>query len=179
MAFYGVILGLKVNLKIRNDILINNDILRRVRYTFDLKDSTMIEIFSLADFNATKEQITAWLKKEDDEAFLKLKDIELASFLNGFINLKRGKREGEQSKPEKSLNNNAVFQKLRIALNLKTEAILAIFQLVDFSISNHELSAFFRKPDHKNYRECKDQVLRNFLMGIQQQLRPTENFAAL
>ncbi|HKM15357.1 MAG TPA: DUF1456 family protein [Marinospirillum sp.] len=159
--------------------MINNDILRRVRYTFDLKDSTMIEVFSLADFNATKEQITAWLKKEDDEAFLKLKDIELASFLNGFINLKRGKREGEQPKPEKSLNNNTVFQKLRIALNLKTEDILEIFQLVDFSISNHELSAFFRKTDHKNYRECKDQVLRNFLMGIQQQLRPTGNFAAL
>jgi uncharacterized protein YehS (DUF1456 family) len=49
---------------------------------------------------------------------------------------------------------------------------LAIFELAGFRISNHELSAFFRKPTHKNYRECKDQVLRNFLLGVQRQLRP-------
>lgn len=152
--------------------MINNDILRRVRYIFDLRDNTMIEVFSLADLSVTKDQVTAWLKKEEEDGFVKLRDVELATFLNGFINLKRGKREGEQAKPEKTLNNNVVFQKLRIALNLKTEDVLAIFKLVDFSLSNHELSAFFRKPDHKNYRECKDQVLRNFLMGVQRQLRP-------
>lgn len=154
--------------------MINNDILRRIRYTFNLKDKDMVEVFALADMNVTQEQVTGWLKKDEDEELVKLKDIELASFLNGFINLKRGKREGEQPKPEKSLNNNIVFQKLRIALNLKTEDILAVFQLVDFNLSNHELSAFFRKPDHKNYRECKDQVLRNFLMGVQRQLRPND-----
>ncbi len=154
--------------------MINNDILRRIRYTFDLKDKNMVEVFALADITVTQEQVMAWLKKDEDEDLVKLKDIELAGFLNGFINLKRGKREGEQPKPEKSLNNNVVFQKLRIALNLKTEDILAIFQLVDFNLSNHELSAFFRKPDHKNYRECKDQVLRNFLMGVQRQLRPND-----
>lgn len=154
--------------------MINNDILRRIRYTFDLKDKNMVEIFALADISVTQEQVMAWLKKDEDEDLIKLKDVELAGFLNGFINLKRGKREGEQPKPEKSLNNNVVFQKLRIALNLKTEDILAVFQLVDFNLSNHELSAFFRKPDHKNYRECKDQVLRNFLMGVQRQLRPND-----
>lgn len=152
--------------------MINNDILRRIRYTFDLKDKEMVEVFALAESDVNQEQVACWLKKDDDEAFLKLKDIELASFLNGFINLKRGKREGEQPKPEKKLTNNLIFRKLRIALNLKTEDILAIFQLVDFNLSNHELSAFFRKPEHKNYRECKDQVLRNFLMGVQRQLRP-------
>ena len=67
-----------------------------------------------------------------------------------------------------------VFQKLRIALNLKAEDILAAFELAGFNLSNHELSAFFRKPSHKNYRECKDQVLRNFLLGIQLQLRPNQ-----
>lgn len=149
----------------------NNDVLRRVRYAFDFRDNAMVKIFALADFQATQEQVSSWLKKEEDEGFLNLKDIELATFLNGLINYKRGKREGEQPKPEKSLNNNQVFQKLRIALNLKAEDILEIFNLVDFNLSNHELSAFFRKPGHKNYRECKDQVLRNFLLGVQQQLR--------
>ena len=77
--------------------------------------------------------------------------------------------------PEAQLNNNMVFQKLRIALNLQADDILAAFELADFKLSNHELSAFFRKPSHKNYRECKDQVLRNFLLGIQRQLRPNQD----
>jgi uncharacterized protein YehS (DUF1456 family) len=152
--------------------LTNNDILRRVRYTFDLKDSVMTEIFSLANLNVTDEQVIRWLKKEDDESFVKLSDTELAVFLNGFINFKRGKRDGEQPKPEEKLSNNIVFQKLRIALNLKAEDILEILQLVDFRLSKHELSAFFRKPENKHYRECKDQILRNFLLGLQHQLRP-------
>lgn len=153
----------------------NNDILRRIRYTFDLKDSSMVEIFSLADFNATEEQVSNWLKKDEDDNFLKLNDAELAMFLNGFINFKRGKRDGQQPKSEERLNNNMIFQKLRIALDLKAVDVLAILQLADFHLSNHELSAFFRKPGNKNYRECKDQILRNFLLGIQRQLRPSHN----
>lgn len=159
--------------KTRNYILTNNDILRRIRYTFDLKDSAMIEIFSSADFNASEEQVTTWLKKDEDDTFLKLKDTELAAFLNGFINFKRGKRDGQQPKPEEHLSNNMAFKKLRIALDLKAEDILNILQLEGIHLSNHELSAFFRKPGNKNYRECKDQVLRNFLLGLQHQLRPS------
>ena len=132
----------------------------------------MIEIFASADFKATEEQITTWLKKEEDDTFLQLSDTELAVFLNGFINFKRGKLDGEQPKPESHLNNNMIFQKLRIALNLKAEDILDILQLANFRLSKHELSAFFRKPDNKNFRECKDQILRNFLLGLQCQLRP-------
>ncbi|MGH1365611.1 MAG: DUF1456 family protein [Calditrichia bacterium] len=149
----------------------NNDILRRIRYTFDLKDSAMSEIFSSAEFNVTEEQVATWLKKEEDDNFLELADRELAAFLNGFINLKRGKRDGPQPKPEERLNNNIVFRKLRIALNLKAEDIIEILQLVDFRLSKPELSAFFRKPDNKNYRKCKDQILRNFLMGVQSKFR--------
>ena len=161
--------------KTRNYILTNNDILRRIRYTYDLKDSTMVEIFSSADFNASEKQVATWLKKDEDDTFLKLNDTELAAFLNGFINFKRGKRDGQQPKPEEHLNNNMIFKKLRIALDLKTEDILAILQLVDIHLSNHELSAFFRKPDHKNFRECKDQVLRNFLLGMQRRQRTDQS----
>ncbi|PFG08698.1 MULTISPECIES: DUF1456 family protein [unclassified Marinobacter] len=156
----------------------NNDVLRRVRYIFDLNDSTMIEIFALADFTVTEEQVSAWLKKDEDDTFLKLNDAALAVFLNGFIIYKRGKRDGEQPEPEKQLNNNIVFQKLRIALNLKADDILAIFQLVEFQLSNHELSALFRKPGNKNYRECKDQILRNFLLGLQRKVRPNHSDSA-
>ena len=145
----------------------NNDVLRRVRYAFDFNDSKMIEIFGAAELQVTREQISDWLKKDDDAAFQKLKDTQLAVFLNGLINDRRGKREGAQPEPEKRINNNIVLRKLKIALDLKAEDVLGILGLVDTNISKHELSAFFRKPEHKNFRECKDQVLRNFLEGVQ------------
>ena len=69
------------------------------------------------------------------------------------------------------MNNNTIFRKLRIALNLKDEDILEILKLVDIEISKHELSAFFRKPGQSQYRECKDQILRNFLRGMQMKYR--------
>ncbi|MCG3823908.1 DUF1456 family protein [Photobacterium damselae] len=152
----------------------NNDILRRIRYTFDFNDKAMVDIFAQAEVTVTEEQVVSWLKREDDSAYIKMSDSELASFLNGLINLKRGKREGEQPDPESRLTNNMVFQKLRIALNLKAEEILEVLELANFRLSKHELSAFFRKPENKHYRECKDQILRNFLLGVQLQLRPED-----
>ena len=159
----------------------NNDILRRLRYTFDLDDAAMIAIFAAADHAVTRAQISDWLKKEEDEDYLKASDTELAIFLNGLINTRRGKREGAQPEPEKRLSNNMIFVKLRIALNLTSDDILKILQARGHTISKHELTAFFRKPGNKHYRECKDQILRNFLMGIQNQVRPAEayqNFGA-
>ncbi len=129
----------------------------------------MIKTFALADFDVTQEKVSSWLANGGDEAFVKLTDTELALFLNGFINLKRGKREGKQPIPEAYLNNNMIFQKLRIALNLKAEDILNIFELVDMHFSKHEISAFFRKPSNKHYKDCKDNTLRNFLQGVKDQ----------
>lgn len=150
----------------------NNDIMRRLRYTFDLKDSAMVEIFAAADHPVTQEQIVNWLRKEDDSAYCAATDTELAIFLNGLINTRRGRREGEQPQPEKRLSNNMVFMKLKIALNMTSDDVLDTLRSVGFPLSKHELSAFFRKPDNKHYRECKDQILRNFLLGLQRRLRP-------
>lgn len=149
----------------------NNDVLRRIRYIFDFNDSKMIDIFGLVQQHVTREQISNWLKKDDDPAYQKLRDTQLAIFLNGLIIEKRGKKEGLRPEPEKHLNNNIIFRKLKIALNLQAEDILEILNMADLSISKHELSAFFRKPEHKHYRDCKDQILRNFLNGIQLKYR--------
>ena len=153
----------------------NNDVLRRLRFTFNLKDSELIEIFASNGETVTTEQITDWFKKEEDEDYLRLSDGEFSAFLNGFITLKRGKKEGVQPPTERHLNNNIIFQKLRIALNLKAEDILDLLALADFNLSKHELSALFRKPGSKNYRECKDQILRNFLQGVQLKHRPIQS----
>ena len=149
----------------------NNDVLRRLRYTFDLKELDIVDIFTAADDVVSQEQVTSWLKKEEDAGYVEMIDVEMATFLNGFINTKRGKREGPQPVPEKRLTNNAIFMKLRIALNLQAEEILDIMSLAEFNLSKHELSSFFRKPDNRHYCECKDQILRNFLMGLQKRFR--------
>ena len=150
----------------------NNDILRSIRYSFDFSDSKMTTLFGLADYQVTREQISNWLKKDDDPAYQKFDDTQLAIFLNGLINDKRGKKEGAQPELEEHLTNNIIFMKLKIALNLKAEDILEIMGLVNFRLSKHELSSFFRRPEHKHYRECKDQILRNFLKGVQLKYRP-------
>ncbi len=153
----------------------NNDILRRLRYTFELSDDKMINIFALADKEVTRAEISEWLKKDDQPDYKPIYDIDLAIFLNGFINLKRGKKEGEQPKPEKKLNNNIIFRKLRIALAFTDDDIVEALDLVNFRISKHELSAFFRNPTQNQYRPCKDQILRNFIHGIQVQFRDEED----
>jgi uncharacterized protein YehS (DUF1456 family) len=145
----------------------NNDILRRLRYTFQLTDTNVIELFAAGGIETNRETISNWLKKDDDPDFVSLYDIDLAAFLNGFITQKRGKKDGDIAKPEKSLNNNIILRKLKIALNLKDEDILDLLNLADFKFSRHELSALFRKPEQEQFRACKDQVLRNFLMGLQ------------
>ena len=149
----------------------NNDVLRRIRYTFDFDDSRMMAIFGLAGLEVTRAEISDWLKKDDDPDYRACSDQQLATFLNGLIIDKRGKRDGPQPEPEKQLNNNIVFRKLKIALNLQADDVLELVNQADFHISKHELSAFFRKPGHRHYRECKDQVLRNFMKGMQLKYR--------
>ena len=149
----------------------NNDVLRRIRYAFDFNDSKMIAIFGMADHEVTRGQVSDWLKKDDDPDFDELSDIDLAIYLNGLINDRRGKREGAQPEPEKRVNNNIILRKLKIALDLKAEDILEILALSDTDISKHELSAFFRKPKHRHFRKCKDQILRKFIDGVQAKYR--------
>jgi uncharacterized protein YehS (DUF1456 family) len=149
----------------------NNDVLRRIRYSFNFDDSKMIAIFALAGLEVTRAEISDWLKKDDDPDYKNCGDLQLATFLNGLIVEKRGKKDGPQPEPEKTLNNNIIFRKLKIALNLQADDVIAMINQADFRISKHELSAFFRKPGHKHYRECKDQVLRYFLKGMQLKYR--------
>jgi uncharacterized protein YehS (DUF1456 family) len=152
-------------------ILDNNDVLRRIRFVFDFSDSQMIALFALAGQQVSREQISAWLKKEGDPALVDCSDTELAIFLNGLIVDRRGAKEGPPPQPERRLNNNIIFRKLKIALDLKAEEILELLALAGVRASKHELSAFFRRPGHKHYRDCNDQMLRNFLKGVQLKYR--------
>lgn len=150
----------------------NNDVLRRIRYAFDFGDDAMIAVFGLGDRVVTRAEVSDWLKKEEDPAYVECTDAALASFLNGLIIHKRGQRDGPPRQPESRLTNNLILTKLKIALAFSGDDMMEVLLSAGQHMSKHELSALFRKPGHKHYRECLDQVLRNFLKGVQMRFRP-------
>lgn len=145
-----------------------NDIFRRLRYAMNINNQTVVEIFRLAGLKMRQSDITALVKKEDEEGYLDCSDQVLEAFLDGLIALKRGKREGEPEAPKKAaeLTNNDILKKIRIAMALKEDEMLAVFKLAQFPVSKAELSAVFRARGHENYKPCGDQMLRNFLKGL-------------
>ena len=147
----------------------NNDVLRRLRYALDINNQAMIEIFQLSGCSIEQTTLIKLLKKEEEDEFIACSNPLMSLFLDGLIVHKRGRRdsdEGQAPKPDASLNNNAILKKLRIALDLKEEDMLAIMGLAGVKISKAELSALFRNKEHKHFKECGDQFLRNFLQGL-------------
>lgn len=157
--------------------MINNDVLRSVRYALDLSDGKVVELIKLADRDIEPAEVASFLKKEEEEGFVECGDDVLGAFLDGLIIHRRGKMEprpGQERKPETRLTNNAILKKLRVAFELKEEDMLKVLELAGFRVSNPELSALFRAKGHKNYRVCGDQFLRNFLKGLVIRLRGGE-----
>ncbi len=146
--------------------MINNDILRRISTIFDFNDEKIQAIFALNQCDINAEQLVCVFKEKNDPGYKELLDVELASFLNGLIIDKRGKQDGPQRQPEQVLSNNAIFNKVKIALALKADEVISILELSGLSLGKYELSAFFRNVDHKHYRECSDEVLSTFLKGL-------------
>lgn len=152
--------------------MLNNDVLRSLRNMLDIRDSKVLEIAQLTDYKGNEADVIAYLKKEDDPGYKFCDDKFLAHFLDGLIIYKRGR---QQDKPlptiANQISNNLVLKKLRVAFELKEDDILTMLNNAGFSVSSSELSSFFRKEDHRNYRPCGDQFLRNFLKGLTQRLR--------
>lgn len=155
--------------------MINNDILRSVRYMLDLSDGKVVEIAKLADgdLDIRKEDVAGWLKRDEEEGFVECSNLVLAHFLDGLILHLRGVDPNLPPRPtDRRINNNVVLKKLRVAFELKDVDMHAIFESVGIELGKPELNALFRDRSHKNYRVCGDQLLRNFLRGLTQRVRP-------
>lgn len=164
----------------------NNDRLLRLRYALDLKDSEVVDIFNLGEMNVSQEEVRQFFskqqekqEKEEDDFTENVYETELSdnlleSFLNGLIVYKRGRKQLKTGEPVPmtfSLKNhkdvnNVLLKKVKIALALKNEEVLDIFDDVDVFLSKGELSAVLRKENHRNYQECGDRYARNFLKGL-------------
>ncbi|MCF6312622.1 MAG: DUF1456 family protein [Verrucomicrobiales bacterium] len=145
----------------------NNDILRRLRHALDINDTKVAEIISKTGLEASRSQVSCWLKREEEQGCKAMSDEVLCRFLDGLIIEKRGARpDGTVPEPLPVLSNNEILKKLRIALEMRDEDVIAVFERVDFVVTKAELRSFFRKEGHRNYRLCPEQVLRKFIQGL-------------
>ncbi|RLQ94548.1 YehS family protein [Falsibacillus albus] len=165
----------------------NNDILIRLRYALDIKNTEMLEIFKLGGVDVTREELSKLMTKTTDSEVDDILDEEsnecsnvmLESFLNGLIIFKRGKQKPKPGQPERPPMmiqddrsvNNVMLKKVKIALSLTSEDVLDILEDAGVIIRKSELSALFRKEGHVNYVECGDRYARNFLKGLAMRYR--------
>lgn len=147
----------------------SNDLLRRLRYALNLNGVSISEMCALAGHDIKPTEVLKLLKKEDEHGFVICDDTVMAAFLDGLIISRRGPRDsqaGAVQQPDGLLNNNLILRKLRIALELNDADMLAVFSRAGVSLSKAELSALFRGVGQRNYKECGDQLLRNFVRGL-------------
>ncbi|MCL6272087.1 DUF1456 family protein [Sansalvadorimonas sp. 2012CJ34-2] len=154
--------------------MIANDVLRRLRFALNLSDKEMVAIFKLADHDIPVYHLYNLMRKEDEKGYVLCHDDVLARFLDGLIIHRRGKQEGRETDylPKgQQISKNEILRKLRIALELKDSDIIDMMKLADFRVTKAELSAIFRRKGHRNYKECGNQFLRNFISGLTLKLR--------
>jgi uncharacterized protein YehS (DUF1456 family) len=153
----------------------NNDLLRRLRYALNLNGVSIAEACVLGGHEIGPADVLKLLKKEDEHGFTVCDDTVMAAFLDGLITSRRGQRDappGAAHSSEGLLNNNLILRKLRIALELNDADMLALFRQAGVSISKPELSALFRAVGQRNFKECGDQLLRNFVRGLTLGFKP-------
>lgn len=145
----------------------NNDVLRSLRYILNINNDEVASLFALGGSTVAAEQIRLMLLHDTEDGYIPCSDELMADALDGLVYLKRGKDESRPAPPqEKPITNNVVLKKCRVAFELKDTDMHEIMESVNFPVSKPEMSALFRKPGHKNFRECGDQFLRNFLKGL-------------
>lgn len=145
----------------------NNDALRSIAYLLHVSDAKLVEIVRLGDGDVGKDEIISYLKRDDEFGYVPCPHEVMSHFLNGLVTFKRGPSENSLAAViETPITNNIILKKLRVAFELKDTDIAAIIEKSGLRVSKAELGAFFRRPDHRNYRECGDQFLRNLMKGL-------------
>lgn len=145
----------------------NNDVLKSIRYILNVHDSVLVQICALAGYALPQADVAKYLNHEEHPDYVECPHVVMAHFLNGLIIHKRGKDESRPPLPiQVPITNNITLKKLRVAFELKDTDIIGLIEKAGLKITKAELGAFFRNADHRNYRECGDQFLRNVLKGL-------------
>ncbi len=154
----------------------NNELFKRLRYALQIDDPTAKRILKLGGLTPTIEQVSAWRLGEDEPDFEGCPNEAISAFLAGYIVERRGVQEGKPvPPPSKSyIENNTVLKLMKIALAMRSEDLEDTMAAGGASLTSSEVSALLRKPGSRNYRQCGDQVLRQFINGVRQSQRDSE-----
>ena len=149
----------------------NNTVMIKLRQTFALTDSDITRIFELGAYTVTPEMIAGYLVGfPTDEGYIKCPNRALIGFLDGFIVDRRGPNPNTPTPgaaPDTTIDNNDVFKKLRIALDLHEIDIQNMLVKSNVVLEKNDFSGIFRKKGHKHYKACSDAVLDAFFKGIE------------
>lgn len=152
--------------------MLNNDVLRSLRYVLKTDDTTLVAIVELGGGKVTRAEVAAYMLKEDEPGYTVCPHRVMASFLDGLIVHRRGRQENVSPAPlERIITNNVVLKKLRVAFELKDSDLIAMMADTGCPVTKTELSALFRHPTHVNFRAAGDQFVRNFLRSLTARIR--------
>jgi len=146
----------------------NNELIRRLRYALQIDDPVALRLFKQGGLEATAEQVQAWRLKDEDDGYIGCPNEAVHAFLAGFIVEKRGLKDGKPvAKPSTSyVENNTVLKLMKIALSQQGNELHECIKAGGGTLSENEVKALMRKPGTRNYRECGDQALRQYINGV-------------
>lgn len=144
-----------------------NLVLKHISAISNLSNRQIANVFKKANKKFSSAEVDNWIADEEDPNHKSLSKEDLSVFLNGLIVHLRGPREdGFVPEPDSDLDNNMIFKKLKIAYEIKTDQISPMFRSINRRITKNEVTSFLRGDKHVQYREMKDQYLRNFLNAL-------------
>ena len=156
--------------------MINNDILRSIRYMLDLSDNRLvIEIVRLSWIPVRDRQgRTARIPAEGRRArHVACSDRVMAHFLDGLVIHRRGPRRIPTAAPAgKRINNNVVLEEAAGGVPAHRRGHKQAFaDAWDSRSRSRNCRHCSRQPGTGNFRLCGDQLLRNFLKGLTLRVR--------
>lgn len=147
----------------------NNTVLQKIQYALHLEIADILRIYKQVGVVLDPKLAISYFMDVKKENFVSCPNDMLCAFLEGLIIERRGANEKSPNPPvisDEPLTNNAIFKKLRVALNFHDEDIRIALERVKVDTKKVDLSALFRKMGHKHYKPCTDSILESFLMGI-------------
>jgi len=155
----------------------NNDVLRRVRYALQLDDAQASRLAALGGEPVTADAMALYRLRSDDPEALPCPDRALGALLSGLVIDRRGPpAHGEPVAGDDpfAIDNNSVLKRLKTALSMRSEDIVACIEAGGGSASSSVVGSFLRRPGARNFRGLGDQVLRRFLKGLSARQRPSD-----
>lgn len=143
----------------------NNETLRRIAAALPLSDEDMVRLVDLAGLTERLPAPAGLLLDPDTAGHVPCDDASLLTLLDALIVLRRGSSGG---KPPvlSAATNNVVLKKLRIALDLRDQDMLDLFERAGVHMRRSQLGALFRAETNKHFQACSDGHLLCFLTAL-------------